>query len=98
MLARTLDLLPTHGLGAQPLPTKTVRYCGYELTIHAPISGGDRWHVVIRPPNSSPPIAMPIHSSGVEAIAEARTAVDRILDDRRALLHWRRYGGGSTRD
>jgi hypothetical protein len=43
-------------------------------------------------------IAMPIHSSGVEAIAEARTAVDRILDDRRALLHWRRYGGGSTRD
>jgi hypothetical protein len=54
MLARTLDLLPTHGLGAQPLPTKTVRYCGYELTIHAPISGGDRWHVVIRPPNSSP--------------------------------------------
>ena len=84
MLARMLDLLPPRGQGAQSLPTKTVRYRGYELTIHAPISGGDRWHVVIRPPDNSPPIAMPIHSSGVEAVAEARAAVDHALQGRRA--------------
>jgi hypothetical protein len=98
MLARMPDSLPPRGRGAQPLPTKTVKYRGYELTIHAPISGGDRWHVVIRPPNNSLQTAMPIHSSGVEAIAEARTAVDRVLDERRALLLWHRDGGGSDLD
>jgi hypothetical protein len=66
------------------VPRKPVRHRGYEFEVYPAISGGDRWHVVIWPPRHSPPITMPTHASGVEAIAEARTNVDHILDGRAA--------------
>ena len=52
------------------MPTKRVKYRGYEFEVYSPISGGDRWHVVMWPPNNSPPITTPTVASGVEAIAE----------------------------
>ena len=66
------------------MPTKPVKYHGYEFEVYPPVSGGGRWHVVIWPPNDSPPITMPSHASGVEAIAEARAAVDHIREGRPA--------------
>jgi hypothetical protein len=66
------------------VPTKRVKYRGYEFEVYSPISGGDRWHVVMWPPNNSPPITTPTVASGVEAIAEARATVDHILDRRPA--------------
>ena len=66
------------------MPTKRVKHRGYEFEVYSPVRGGDQWHVVIWAPNASPPITMPSHASGVEAIAEARAAVDHILDGRPA--------------
>jgi hypothetical protein len=57
-----------------------IDHCGFKLEVYAPIQHGERWQVVIRPPNESVPAATLRHASGVQAIKKARAAVDRILD------------------
>jgi hypothetical protein len=62
------------------VPTKIIRYRHYVFDIYAPTHRWDRWRVVIWPPNNSPPITMPGHTSEEEATKEARATVDHILD------------------
>jgi hypothetical protein len=59
---------------------QTIDHCGFKLEIYAPVSHGERWHVVIRAPSNASPMPMLISASGVEAIKKARAAVDGILD------------------
>ena len=63
------------------MPAKTTRrYRGYTFDIYAPANQWDRWRVVIWARGNEPPITMPGHATEDEAVNEARTAVDHILD------------------
>jgi hypothetical protein len=61
--------------------TRTIWYRGCEFIIYPPTSSTGRWRVLIWPPSSDAPRAMPPHSTEGEAINEAMATADNILDE-----------------
>jgi hypothetical protein len=61
------------------MSTRTIRYRGYDIVVYDPTISGQ--HVMIWPSGNRAPTPMPNHTSENEAIKEARTAIDHILDE-----------------
>jgi hypothetical protein len=61
------------------MPTETIDYRGYRLAIYAPRLPNDVWRILVHGPKDQRPNARPPFQFKHEAIAEARTYLDKAL-------------------